>query len=87
MPDAEMTSRVNSLMSTLYGYCRDMRELLDDALRQDIGKTQEGKRIINEMKERVGNTPQHLSCHAEVLLLEYYGLSARATGAMSGVSQ
>lgn len=54
MPDQEMTSRVNSLMSTLYEYCRDTRELLDDALRREIGKSQEGKRVFNQMKERVG---------------------------------
>ncbi|HLA28815.1 MAG TPA: PAS domain S-box protein [Syntrophales bacterium] len=57
MPDMEMTSRVNLLMSTLDDYCREMRELLeklDDILAHEIGKSGGGKQIINQMKQRMG---------------------------------
>jgi PAS domain S-box-containing protein len=62
MPDAEMTSRLNSLMSTLYDYCQDTRELLDDALMNNIGKNEEGRRVINQLKERVGTLLK--TCHS-----------------------
>jgi PAS domain S-box-containing protein len=62
MPDAEMTSRVNALMSTVYDYCRDTRELLDATLTHEVGKSEEGNRIINQMKERVATLLN--TCHA-----------------------
>jgi len=62
MPDVEMTSRVNTLMSTVYDYCRDTRELLDATLTHEVGKSEEGNRIINQMKERVGTLLN--TCHA-----------------------
>ena len=64
MPDAEMTSRVNSLMSTLDDYCRNMQDLfeqLDDAFACEAAKSQSGKQIINQMKQQMGTLIN--TCH------------------------
>jgi PAS domain S-box-containing protein len=53
MPDEEMTSRTNSLISTLYYYCRDVQTLLDETLTREVGLSKEGKRVMKQMKERV----------------------------------
>jgi PAS domain S-box-containing protein len=57
MPDAEMMSRVNSLMSTLDDYYRDMQELLeklDDALAHEAVKSERCKQITDQMKQQMG---------------------------------
>jgi PAS domain S-box-containing protein len=64
MPDAEMTSRLNSLMSNLDDYCREMGELLeklDDTLAHEAVKSEGGKRIINQMKQQMGTLMN--TCH------------------------
>jgi len=65
MPDAEMASRVNSLMSTLEDYNRDMRELLeklDATLTHDAVKSKRAKQIIDQMKQQMGTFMK--ACHA-----------------------
>jgi PAS domain S-box-containing protein len=62
MPDEEMTSRTNSLISTLYRYCRDTQELLDETLTREVGLSKEGKRVMKQMKEQVGTLFN--TCHA-----------------------
>jgi PAS domain S-box-containing protein len=55
MPDAEMTSRVNSLMSTLEDYNRDMQELLkklDDTLANEAVKSERIKQLTDQMKQQ-----------------------------------
>lgn len=57
MPDAEMTSRVNSLLSTVDDYYRDMQELLarlDDTLAHDAVKGERAKQITDQMKQQMG---------------------------------
>ena len=57
MPDAEMTSRVNSLMSTLEDHNRDMQELLeklDDTLAHEAVKSERTKQITDQMKQQMG---------------------------------
>ena len=57
MPDAEMTSRVNSLMSTLEDYNRDMQKLLerlDDTLAHEAVKSESAKQITDQMKQQMG---------------------------------
>jgi PAS domain S-box-containing protein len=61
MPDEEMTSRTNSLISTLYCYCRDVQSLLDETLTLEAGLTKEGKRIIKQMEDRLGTLLK--TCH------------------------
>jgi PAS domain S-box-containing protein len=57
MPDAEMSSRINALMSTLDDYCLEMRELLEnleDVLTREVEKKEGSQPIINQMKQRMG---------------------------------
>jgi PAS domain S-box-containing protein len=57
MPDDEMSSRVNSLMSTLDDYCRETREhleKLEDTLNQKVENNQSSRQIIDQMKQRMG---------------------------------
>jgi PAS domain S-box-containing protein len=57
MPDAEMTSRVNSLMSTLEDLSRDMQgllEKLDDTLAHEAVKSEGAKQITDQMKQQMG---------------------------------
>jgi PAS domain S-box-containing protein len=56
MPDAEMSSRVNSLMSTLDDYCRETKELferLEYVLNQEEGKSEGSRQVITQMKQRL----------------------------------
>jgi PAS domain S-box-containing protein len=56
MPDAEMTSRVNSLMSALEDYYRDMQGLLtklDDTLAQEAVESERAKQITVQMKQQM----------------------------------
>ena len=64
MPDAEMTSRVNSLMSTLDDHSRDMQELLaklDDTLAHEAVKSERAKQITDQMKQQMGTLIN--TCH------------------------
>jgi len=57
MPDEEMTSRVNSLMSTLEDHNREMQELLeklDDTLAHEALKSERAKQITDKMKQQMG---------------------------------
>ncbi|MBF0544505.1 MAG: PAS domain S-box protein [Candidatus Riflebacteria bacterium] len=54
MPDEEMASRINSLMSTLDDYCQYMQDQVENFLLPVLEKSEEGKISLNRMKERLG---------------------------------
>ena len=65
MPDAEMTARVNSLISTLGAHNLDMQELLlelDDTLAHEVVKSERPKQIAEQMKQHLGMLMN--TCHA-----------------------
>lgn len=65
MPDAEMTSRVNSLMSTLEEYNREIQgllEKLDDTLAHEAVKSEKVRQIADQMKQQMGTLMK--TCHA-----------------------
>ena len=65
MPDAEMTSSVNSLISALDDHNRDMQALLaklDDTLTHEAEKSEKAKQIAAQMQQQLGTFMKN--CHA-----------------------
>jgi len=64
MPDEEMTSRINSLMSTLEDHNRDMQELLakiDDTLAHVPVKGEKARQLTDQMKQQMATIM--ITCH------------------------
>jgi len=65
MPEAEMASRLNSLMSTLDDYCQETGKLLDnldEVLASVTGKGEKDQPITDQMRVQLGVLLK--SCHA-----------------------